>query len=201
MVLGISQNLAFSRRWVLRLWFFWEVMMKNLLEFFHFSKKPSTFIFMRMGFQRWKRGARYFSVNVVLFYQMTRQFYPRTHSCWKHFIIFDNDCNLFSNKLLEETYLKIHLGTNRPKYKKKSVPREEAECCSPRLCSSVIYIMKISTVSNAAHSSSAYEEQPSLRIRNIYCYIQCCPNCNLTLSNQNQSTHPHAKSVTSILIL
>jgi len=34
----------------------WEVMMNNLLEFFYFSKKPAAFIFIRMGFQRWKRG-------------------------------------------------------------------------------------------------------------------------------------------------
>jgi hypothetical protein len=73
-----------------------------------------------------KMGASCFSENFVPLSQITRRLYRgtlhiETVSSSSIMIVIS-----YSSRLLEETYLKINFGTNRPKFKKKlSLEREQ----------------------------------------------------------------------------
>jgi hypothetical protein len=69
---------------------FYEVIMNNLQGYF---EETFWIYFCDNGTWTMKQWTRYFSEMFVPLYQITRQLYPRTPSCWKRFIIFDYDCN------------------------------------------------------------------------------------------------------------
>lgn len=120
MVLGISHklevfwNLGFSRCRVVGLWsstrWLW-IIYKN------FSKKPSAFIFVIMGLERWNSGR---DTSQCLYLSTKLQ-----GSFILELLRVGNDSSSsikivisYSDRLLEETYLKNHLGTNAPRYEK-----------------------------------------------------------------------------------